>query len=378
MSISEIMETSRERVLKSIHHIQPDIVPVYMMSIEEKTKWFKRFRAEDDVDLAIKLGLDLVPARVVYSGSADGGRRSLAGQPVSSVPVFGSKGAGYSQSRGYFPLQGAETTAEVDSFLWPNPDDFDYQAAAEALCTFPPGLARSLKIQYVIPKEDQSRVSAARSGGVWLPILCGVMDLFGMEETLINLHTRPSIIESTIAHLEEFILEFMRRALEATRGMVDIVMCGDDFSTQKSLLISPTHWRKFLKPTYRKMFALIKQYNAKVWFHSCGTFRPVLGDLIDIGMDIWETVQVQCPGNEPEVLKQEYGEHLTFYGAISTQTTLPYGSQETVRAEVRERVRVLGRGGGYICGNDHVILPDVPIENVLAMLDEAKKYRFVD
>jgi uroporphyrinogen decarboxylase len=370
------METSRERVLKSIHHIQPDVVPVYMMSIEEKAKWFERFKAEDDVDLAIKLGLDLAPARVVYAGEAAADGRNIWGQPDSSIPVFGSKGAGYSQSRGNFPLQGAATTAEVDQFSWPNPDDFDYQAAAEALCTFPDSLARGLKVQYVMPKENQSRVSAARSGGIWLPILCSVMDLFGMEETLINLHTNPSIILSTIAHLEEFNLEFMRRALEATRGLVDIVMCGDDFSTQRSLLISPAHWRKYLKPTYRKMFALIKSYNAKVWFHSCGTFRPVLGDLIDIGMDVWETVQVQCPGNDPHELKREYGDHLTFYGAISTQTTLPYGDQQSVRAEVRERIRVLGKNGGYICGNDHIILPDVPIENVLAMLEEARAYRF--
>ena len=95
-------------------------------------------------------------------------------------------------------------------------------------------------------------------------------------------------------------------------------------------------------------------------------------DLIDMGMDVWETTQVHLPGNEPEVLKKEYGKDICFYGAINTQQTLPFGTPDEVRAEVRKRIRVLGKGGGYIVGGDHAILPDVPIENVLAMIDEAK------
>ena len=111
-----------------------------------------------------------------------------------------------------------------------------------------------------------------------------------------------------------------------------------------------------------------------MWFHCCGTFREILPDLIDIGMDVWETTQVHLSGNEPEVLKREYGRDITFYGAINTQSTLPFGSSEDVRREVRERIRVLGEGGGYILGGDHTILPDVPMENVLAMMDEARKF----
>jgi uroporphyrinogen decarboxylase len=118
------------------------------------------------------------------------------------------------------------------------------------------------------------------------------------------------------------------------------------------------------------------KYDLKVWFHSCGQFRPVMGDLIDIGLDVWETVQTHLSGNEPEILKREYGDHITFFGGISTQTTLPFGSTDDVRREVRERIRVLGKNGGYICGPDHGIMPDVPLENVLAMYNEARKFKF--
>ena len=107
-----------------------------------------------------------------------------------------------------------------------------------------------------------------------------------------------------------------------------------------------------------------------------GMASQTVMNLIDIGMDVWETVQAHLPGNEPDVLKREYGDHITFFGGISTQTTLPFGTTDDVRREVRERIRVLGKNGGYICGPDHGIMPDVPLENVLAMVDEARKFRF--
>jgi uroporphyrinogen decarboxylase len=216
--------------------------------------------------------------------------------------------------------------------------------------------------------------AARRVSGAWMPILCTLFEMFGLEETLVKLHTEPKIIEATIAQVEGFVLEMSRRYLEATRGVADIYWFGDDFATQRGILISPEHWRRFLKPTYKKIFALAKEYDLKVWFHCCGTFREVMPDLIDIGMDVWETTQVHLPGNEPEVLKREYGRDITFYGAINTQSTLPFGTVKDVRREVRERVQVLGEGGGYILGGDHTILPDVPMENVLAMVDEARNF----
>ena len=93
-----------------------------------------------------------------------------------------------------------------------------------------------------------------------------------------------------------------------------------------------------LRPTYRKIFQLARSRGLKVWFHCCGTFRPVLPDLIQDGMDVWETVQAHLPGNEPEILKREFGRDIAFYGAVSTQSTLPFGTPEDVRREVRERI----------------------------------------
>jgi uroporphyrinogen decarboxylase len=150
---------------------------------------------------------------------------------------------------------------------------------------------------------------------------------------------------------------------------------GDDFAGQRGILISPEMWRRFFKSAYAKLFEQAKKHGLYIWFHCCGTFRQVMPDLIDMGLDVWETVQLHLPGNDPAELKREYGQHITFAGGINTQSTLPFGTPEDVRAEVRERIRVLGQGGGYICGPDHTVRPEVPVENVAALFDEVRRYR---
>jgi uroporphyrinogen decarboxylase len=366
------METSRERFIMTVNHIEPEVVPLYLMGFDEMAKWLKRCDAQDNLDLQTKLGLDVLDVRAVYTGPHAGLGRDIWGKDFSEL---GSTGFGYSSSRGAYPLAEATSVADVDNFPWPDSDHFDYQVVRDVLETMPADRAKLGKIVYATQAPGQTRVAAARGLGKWIPLFCGLADLFGMENTLMNLHGAAPVMEATIAHLEHLILGFARRLLDSTDGMIDALFFGDDFSTQSGLMISPADWRRFLKPTYGRLFALVKSYGVKVWFHSCGTFRPVLPDLIDMGMDIWETVQVHLPGNAPEVLKRDFGQHLTFSGAISTQKTLPFGTPEDVSAEVRERIRVLGRGGGYICGGDHFILPDVPDQNVMAMLDEARNFR---
>jgi len=372
------METSRERVLKAINHIQSEITPVHIMGFERMGKWFGRYEVDSEFELRKKLGLDLEIARAVFTGANVERELDVWG---SEAIWGGYKGSGLGQSRGAHPLAGVTSVADIGRFAWPDPDDFDYETAGKVLRTIP-DVAHAVDIQYAslrgeLTREDAARtktprLAMAHSG--WFAILCTLFHLFGLEGTLVKFYSEPKIIEAAIAHVEDFTLGFTRRVLAATKGSLDIFLCGDDFSTQRGMMISPEHWRKFLKPTYKKIAELVKGYDVKVWFHSCGTFRPVLPDLIDdIGIDVWETSQVHLPGNEPEVLKREYGKDICFCGAINSQHTLPFGTTEDVRAEVRERIRVLGKGGGYICGPDHSVLPDVPFENVLAMLDEARK-----
>lgn len=366
------METGRDRVLKAINHVQPESTPVNISNVYGTQRWLDHFGARDSQNLRYKLDLDIEYARPVYTGVY--GRKGLDiwGTPLGDV--FGADGAGYSEARGGYPLADARTVADIERFDWPNPDDFDYQVAARVLQTIPGSKARRVDLKYGIAQEGKPN-DQCQGGGSWLPLICTLFNLFGFEKTLMNLSLEPLLMEAAVNKIAEFTLEFTRRSLEVTKGHADMLFYGDDFSTQRGILISPEQWRRFLKPTYAKVFALGRSYGVKNWFHSCGQFIPVLGDLVDMGMDVWETVQVHLKGNDPKMLKRDYGKHLTFFGAISTQTTLPHGTPDDVRAEVRDRIRVLGEGGGYICGADHGIMPDVPIQNVKAMLDEARRFK---
>ncbi len=118
------------------------------------------------------------------------------------------------------------------------------------------------------------------------------------------------------------------------------------------------------------MFELGKSRGKFVWFHSCGDITAILSDLIDIGVDVWETVQLHTLPMSAEELKREYGKHITFFGGINTQR-LPFAKPEEIRAEVIDCIKILGKGGGYICGPDHHIKPDVSVENTLALFDTA-------
>lgn len=367
------MESGRERVLKAIEHIQPEVTPVNLGGIYGLDRWLERFGVHTQVELRDKLGLDIEYARPVYCGPHAGKDLGIFSTPVDGV--FGADGSGYAAARGGYPLADAKTTADIENFPWPDPGDFDYDVLRTLLKKIPDHKAKRIDLKYGIAEEGKSHEESAESGP-WIPLICTLFDLFGFEETLVMISLRPHLIEAAVSKIEEFTLEFTRRSLDATRSLADILFYGDDFATQQGLMISPEQWRRFLKPTFRKVFDLAHSYGLKVWFHSCGTFRPVLPDLIDCGMDVWETVQAHLRGNEPEALKREFGKHITFYGAISTQGTLPHGTIDAVRAEVRKRIDVLGRDGGYICGSDHGIMPDVPIDNVLAMIDEARRYRF--
>jgi uroporphyrinogen decarboxylase len=368
------MENSKERILKTVEHIQPETVPFNIEGIYADLKpWYDHFRVDNKLDLRFKLGVDLQCARPVFIGSGIEPDHTIFHTPAD---VYGANGVGFGEGR-HYPLQNAQTVRDIENFAWPDPEDFDYTVAAKVLRSMPDDVAKRVEGKYALLTPGMTLAEATqKSGGNWLPVLCTLFDLFGFEETLLKLLEAPAMVEATIHKLEEFVLDFYANLFEATKGLAQFVYMGDDFATQGGMMISPEHWRRYLKPTYKKYFDLAKKFNLKIWFHSCGQFRPVLGDLIDMGMDVWETVQTHLPGNEPEILKREYGDHITFFGGISTQTTLPFGTTDDVRREVRERIRVLGKNGGYICGPDHGIMPDVPLENVLAMHDEVRKYKF--
>lgn len=338
--------TCKERVSAAIEKRSPDRPPVFLGRIDDLDYWLESYGVSTEEEIRSYLGLDL--RKSPYSGIF---------QVEEGKTIWGASDewdAGYSSERGGYPLQDATAAADVENHLWPTTDIVDFQ---------------ELK-RRVDGMNSQSEKILSLG---WQPVFCTLIDLFGMENTLILMYENPALIEAAVEHIETFIIEELREAILLCEDEVDFVWLGDDFSSQRGMMLSPEFWRRFLKPTYKKLFSCVKGFDLKVWFHSCGTFPQVLPDLVDMGMDVWETVQVHLEGNDPDVLKRDYGKHLTFFGAINCQKTLPFGTPEDVRHEVRERIRVLGKGGGYICGPDHSIQKNMPAENIFALFDEARK-----
>lgn len=145
------------------------------------------------------------------------------------------------------------------------------------------------------------------------------------------------------------------------------MMFGDDWGHQTGLIMGPKLWRQFIKPRIKQMYGLVKSKGKFVFIHSCGKVNEIFPDLIECGLDVFNPFQ-------PEVMdvfemKKKYGSSLSFYGGISTQRTLPYGTPAQVRDEVKRLLDVVGKNGGYIAAPAHDIPADAKPENIAAMIE---------
>ena len=193
--------------------------------------------------------------------------------------------------------------------------------------------------------------------------------LRGLDRLLTDFVLQPEIAERIL----DIPYHYHRTvAVTLARMGVDMIWLGDDMGEQKRMMLSPALWRKYFKPRMAEIFRRIKEINpeVKIAYHSDGNIEPIIPELIDIGLDVLNPVQ---PGSmDPAKLKRLYGDRLCFWGSIDEQYTLPYGTPEEVRAEVEERIRTLGKGGGLILGPTHHVQLDTPMENFWAMIRAIK------
>ena len=199
----------------------------------------------------------------------------------------------------------------------------------------------------------------------------------GFEQFLMDLILDPDTVCYLMDRMLEFQMGLFDQILDAAGDYVDVVMVGDDIANQNGPTISPELYRKHIKPRQRKLYDLIKsKTGAKLFYHSCGGIRDFIGDLIDMGVDVINPIQVAAAGMDTAALKKEFGRDLSFWGGVDTQSVLPFGTPEDVKAEVRRRIEDLATGGGYVFNSVHNIQSDVPPENVAAMFEAALEYGF--
>jgi uroporphyrinogen decarboxylase len=249
-----------------------------------------------------------------------------------------------------------------DLARWKLPDPLD------------PGRYRGLR-------EQAERLQSENEYAIVLNLRVLILDLMrmirGSSQVMIDMMANRKFYDGMINRLtDEYWLPLTRRTLELVGQYVDVVTINDDLAFQDRLAMSLQTYRgSALKPAHRRLIELIKsKTEAKVWFHCCGAAYPIIGDLIDIGVDILNPVQVSAVGMDTAKLKRDFGKHIAFWGAIDTQHVLPHGTPADVKAEVRKRIADLGPGGGFVVAPVHHFQGDVPAQNIVAMCEAVQEY----
>lgn len=262
-----------------------------------------------------------------------------------------AQGAGTYDEVAFSPLAGAESVADVERHPWPDPQWF---AATRV--------------------EERVKASARWPlfGGSYEPFLL-YCEMRGLEQAMEDLAANPAIVEAALDRIFAFLHDIIERTLLAAKGAVDFLYVAEDLGSQDSLLMSPAAFRRHLKPRMKTIIALGHRHGAFAFHHDDGAIAPLVPELLDIGIDVLNPIQWRCQGMDRAALKRTYGSRLAFHGAMDNQHTLPFGSEEDVRREVRENAAVLGAGGGYILAPCHNVQVITPVGNVLAMYDEARR-----
>ncbi len=257
----------------------------------------------------------------------------------------------------YHPLAGARTVEDVERHDWPCLDWWDYGALAGA-------------IEMANRKEPRAIMFFA-GGAFETPWY-----LRGLEAFLLDLYENPDLVEAICSRVERYYRERALRAIAAAGGRIDVIGSGGDIGTQRGMMISPDVWRERIKPHTGRLITTFKQMGLATFYHSCGSLVPVIGDLIELGLDILDPVQVGAEGMTPEDLFPQFGGRLSFHGAIDEVGLLPHATPKKVYEETTRIIRILGRNHGFIVAPSHAVQGDTPPENIVAIYDAVRDFRW--
>ena len=210
-------------------------------------------------------------------------------------------------------------------------------------------------------------------GDVELTMFEMAWHMTGLQKFMTDMAMGEPYIEALLDRTMEFSIAIGRRLVELG---VDGIWTGDDFGAQNGMMISPDMWRRLFKPRMAEVFRQFRAVNPDVvvMYHCDGAIAPILDDLIEIGLDVFNPVQPDVPGHEPHELKARFGDRLSFWGAIDQQHLLPKGSPDEIDADVKAKIEALGSGGGYMVAPAHILQGDTPVENVEAFIEAVRRH----
>lgn len=286
------------------------------------------------------------------AGAEDGGSRTMWGVPLKEVQA----GAATYAEFGDAPLAAFPTIRSLDDYpAWPDVDRFDYDDADRR--------ARAAAERYCVI-------------GPWVSLFEVYCQMRGLEQAMLDLAMDPDYVDAALDRIEDIQSRMMARFFARTGDVLGLVFISDDIAGQTSLIMSPEMWSRHLEPRLRRWCRLIHDHGLRVFYHTDGAARPLLGPILDCGVDVLNPIQHACPGMDRAELKRTFGSRVIFHGGVDNQRVLPRGTPEDVREETQACLATLGAGRqGYICCSCHNVQAGTPLENVLAMIETVKTWR---
>lgn len=325
---------NRDRVWKSIRHQEPDRVPWHIGCTTPTRLKLENYYGSSDLDSVLDQHIVKYRSRIPYQEI----------RPNYVQDEFGliwdrtiDKDIGVVVDH---PLK----SCTLKGFTFPNPHDPRRFAALPSFLAANPGRFRLYSVGFSLFER------------AWT--------LRGLQNFMMDMYDAPRFVDDLLDAILAYHLEMLDEALKYE---IDGVMFGDDWGQQTGLLFGPRLWRRFIKPRIAELYRVTKAARKAVFIHSCGKVQELFPELIELGLDVFNPFQPDVM--DPYEIKRLYGRQLCFYGGISVQKLLPFGTPEQIRTEVRHLHDEIGRGGGFIIGPSHDIPGDVPIENLIAMID---------
>ncbi len=333
--------TQKQRVIAQINHQETDFVPYHLMfdpgsNLEERLDaYYGNNKWRTKVDNAI-YQLPLPSTSINLELGAE-----------KYIDAYGSEWR--LDLRPFSLSKPALTEPSLDNYKFPEVDslfDDDWEE----------------KCHQLMEQEKDRFIVAAYGFGLfersWV--------LRGFENVLMDVAINIDFYEELLDKLVDHQMEILERLLKLP---VDGIWFFDDWGFQQGVLVGADRWRRLFKPRYEKMYRRTHESGKYVLTHCCGAIDKILPDIIEIGLDVYQSVQPEARNNNPYDLKQKYGDKLTFWGGLGSQSTIPFGTPEEIKQEVRKLCSEMGKGGGYILGPAKEIQPETSDENMAAVVE---------
>ncbi|GHV91099.1 hypothetical protein AGMMS50268_16020 [Spirochaetia bacterium] len=322
---------------------------------DAKPALYAHYGVKDDFELGLKLGSTCRYVRP----EEDCHMWQRTDYPMfDPMNAAAHKGAVQTSGSGYATIMHGEAVfadcedpEEIHRYHWPTVADCDFTETLKEI--------------------DRTRdAGQAVLCSTWGSIFSNTWNFFGMENCLVKMFTDPDVVKAVTGHLTDFYLAANDALFSQAKDKIDSIFIGIDLGSQRDLLVSPETFEEFLLPYIKKLLDQARAYGLHTTMHSCGSIYRVIPQLIEAGVEIIHPIQAMAKGMDAESLASQYNGKVVFMGGIDTQQILPFGTPDEVRAEVR-RVRKLLGPNYLVCSSHETLLPNVPLENVQAMVEAA-------